>query len=45
MVNIDYGTLLVLSVPGFLIGIMTGRFLPADAGSPSAGPWEGQGGF
>lgn len=27
MVNIDYGTLLVLSVPGFLIGIMTGRFL------------------
>jgi hypothetical protein len=26
MVNIDYGTLLILSVPGFLIGIMTGRF-------------------
>jgi hypothetical protein len=26
MLNIDYGTLLILSVPGFLIGIMTGRF-------------------
>jgi hypothetical protein len=30
MVNIDYGTLVVLSVPGFLIGVMTGRFLASQ---------------
>jgi hypothetical protein len=27
MLNLDFNTLIIISVPGFLLGLMTGRFL------------------